>query len=117
MTAQLHGQIDQGEPGCPRCGAPSSETSVLCERCRVAAIERQSRWRQEHRPARRAGGRCVFCDVPSSTYRCKLCKAKRRRWDLGLPVGDLQAPGPAADQEQGGDATLPAEIDDQDEPL
>jgi hypothetical protein len=74
------------EQVCPRCGAPSSETSVLCEQHRLDAAARQSRWSAKHRQARRDDKRCAFCDVPSPTYRCKLCKEKRRRWNAGLRI-------------------------------
>ena len=91
MTAWLNGKVDQDGRGvCPRCGAPSSETSVLCEPHRLDAAARQSRWQSRRRPARRENQRCAYCTTPSSTYRCALCKAKRRRWDAGQPVNDLR---------------------------
>jgi hypothetical protein len=90
MSAWLNRKVDPTteRPVCPRCGAPSSETSVLCERHRLDAIERQSRWRG-HRPARRAAQKCAFCKTPSATYRCRSCKEKRRRWDAGKSISDL----------------------------
>lgn len=102
MSAWLNGKVDdQGKPVCPRCGAPSSETSMLCEQHRIEAAERWSRWSAKHRPARREDRKCAFCAAPSATYRCSLCKEKRRRWDAGRPIGDLRAaaapsPDPAA---------------------
>jgi hypothetical protein len=76
---------------CPRCGAPSSELSILCERHRLDAAARSARWVSRRRPGRRGLDRCAFCGAPSSTYRCAACAAKRRRWDAGQPIRDLAA--------------------------
>lgn len=101
MSAWLNGKVDQDGRGvCPRCGDPSSETSVLCERHRVKAAANQSRWSSRHRPARRARERCAFCEAPSSTYRCEICAAKRRRWDAGQAVNDLRPATPEPAQQE-----------------
>lgn len=85
---------------CPRCGAPSSETSVLCEPHRLDAVARQSRWSALRRPLRRRLRRCAYCAAPSLTYRCASCAEKRRRWDAGEPVRDLAAAGARPPQQE-----------------
>jgi len=64
---------------CPRCGDPSSDTSVLCEPHRQDAADRVAKHNNAKRAARRKAGQCAGCAVPSKTYWCSGCDAERKQ--------------------------------------
>jgi hypothetical protein len=68
---------------CPRCGGPSSETSVLCDEHRRDAAARTRKYAARVRPARRKVKRCAFCRARSRTYRCTRCQQIRQDYDAG----------------------------------
>lgn len=72
---------------CVRCGAPASETSVLCEPHRLSALERFARWAQKWRPWRRKRKQCAGCGAPSVTYRCETCAEKTKTRHGTVPEG------------------------------
>lgn len=65
---------------CPRCGQPSSETSVLCEPHRLDAAGRVQRSATKRRAARRARSECAMCGAASTGYRCLDCALKLKLW-------------------------------------